>query len=145
MKVKESLRPILSLAIIATFVLIAIASSEDEGVKTSSGINIKFEQIGYFKADNKLRYFTFYVNSSEELRRDSVPQEVIDEIKEHGSNQMNTSGMATASFYYLIKEDAPNITGLDAQTANDIAHERNPIASVWIMPNGQVNFINNPE
>lgn len=58
---------------------------------------------------------------------------------------MNTSGQVTASFYYIDKSSVPDITTLNAQRANDIAHERKPIASVWIMPTGKINLIKNPE
>jgi len=70
---------------------------------------------------------------------------VFNALKKHGSKQMNTSGRVTASFYYINKNSAPDITMLDSQKANDIAHERKPIASVWIMPTGRINLIKNPE
>ncbi len=58
---------------------------------------------------------------------------------------MNTQGRVTASFYYLEKNNTPDITTLNAQNANDLAHEKKPIASVWIMPTGKINLIIKPE
>ncbi len=145
MKRKDYLKHFVSLLVVVAFIVFAVASSESEGEKTESGINLNFEQIGYYKGENKLRYFTFYVNSSETLNPDSISEDVFEALKKHGSKQMNTSGQITASFYYIDKSSVPDITTLDAQKANDIAHERKPIASVWIMPTGQINLIYNPE
>lgn len=138
-----------------TFIcIISLFSCGDNKVdKTESGQKtevkkknqLEFEQIGYMKGDNKLRYFTFYVKSKETLKYNSIPKSALREIKVHGSKRMNTSGQVTASFYYIDKASTPDITLLSAQEANDLAHERKPIASVWIMPNGQINLIENPE
>jgi hypothetical protein len=106
---------------------------------------VTFEQIGYLKTESKLRYFTFYINVEDSIARDSIPQYLKNAIREDGSAQMNTDGCVTASFYYLDKNQAPDITYLSPDQANTIAHERTPLASVWIMPNGQVNLIENPE
>ena len=112
---------------------------------TSKNDKLSFEQIGYYKNDSKLRYFTFWIESNTTIVPDSISDKIYNEIKEHGSKQMNTSGNITGSFYYLDKEKAPDITLLSAQEANDLAHNRKPIAVVWIMPNGQINFIKSPE
>ncbi len=104
-----------------------------------------FEQIGYYKNDSKLRYFTFWVKSDSLINPNSISEKIYDEIKEHGSKQMNTNGKITASFYYLDKGQTPDITLLSAQEANDLAHNKKPIVAVWKMPNGQVNLIKNPE
>ncbi len=106
---------------------------------------LTFEQIGYYKNDSKLRYFTFWVKSNSVINPNSISEKIYNEIKEHGSKQMNTSGKITASFYYLTKEQAPDITLLSAQKANDLAHNKKPIVAIWKMPNGQVNLIKNPE
>ncbi len=145
MKRKNYLKHLVSFLAIGVFIAFALASGETEEIKTESGITLDYEQIGYYKGDNKLRYFTFYVKSSEPLDAQSIPEDVFEELKKHGSKQMNTSGQVTASFYYFNKSSAPDITTLDAQRANDIAHERKPIASVWIMPTGKINLIKNPE
>ena len=145
MKRKKYLKHLISFLSIGVFIVFALASGETEETKTESGITLNFEQIGYFKGDNNLRYFTFYVKSSEPLNAQSIPEDVFEELKKHGSNQMNTSGQITASFYYIDKNSTPDITTLDAQRANDVAHERKPIASVWIMPTGKINLIKNPE
>ena len=79
------------------------------------------------------------------INPDSVPSNILNEIKQLGSLRMNTDGRVTASFYYLDRNQVPDITLLNAQAANDIAHERKPIASVWVMPTGRVDLIENPE
>ncbi|NOX47150.1 MAG: hypothetical protein GXO89_09260 [Chlorobi bacterium] len=92
MKRKNYLKHFVSLLVVVAFIVLAVASSESEGEKTESGINLNFEQIGYYKGENKLRYFTFYVNSSETLNPDSITEDVFEALKKHGSKQMNTSG-----------------------------------------------------
>ncbi len=112
---------------------------------TPSTDKLSFEQIGYYKNDSKLRYFTFWIKSDSLLEPNLITEKIFSEIQEHGSKQSNTSGKITASFYYLDKRQTPDITLLSAQEANDLAHNKKPIAVVWIMPNGQINFIKNPE
>lgn len=135
---------IVTLIIVILFVLV-LTSCGDDKVKTKSGATLTFEQIGYFKNDEtKLRYFTFYVKSPTPLSAESIPDDVFSEIKDHGSKQFNTAGCVTASFYYIDRSSAPDITSLSAQRANDVAHDRKPIAAVWIMPKGNINLIKNP-
>ena len=118
---------------------------ETSKTENKSKNKLTFEQIGYFKNDSKLRYFTFWVKSDSLINPNSISEKIYDDIKEHGSNQMNTSGKITASFYYLDKGQTPDITLLSAQEANDLAHNKKPIVAVWKMPNGQVNLMKNPE
>lgn len=124
-----------------------ISKTEIKSSKTEmkSEDKLTFEQIGYYKNVSKLRYFTFWVKSNSVINPNSISEKIYNEIKEHGSKQMNTSGKITASFYYLVKEQAPDITLLSAQKANDLAHNKKPIVAIWQMPNGQVNLIKNPE
>lgn len=122
----------------------SVSSSEESSVKTPSSF-VKFEQVGYLKADNNLRYFTFWLNTNAAIKSDTLSPELLDKIRKHGSSQMNTRGQVTASFYYLEKSQTPDITLLSAQNANDVAHNKKPIATVWIMPNGQVNLFEKPE
>ncbi|MDO9512071.1 MAG: hypothetical protein Q7J34_09950 [Bacteroidales bacterium] len=145
MKRKNYLKHLVSLLVLAAFIVFALASGESEEEKTESGVNLNFEQVGYYKGDNNLRYFTFYVESSESLNANSISEDIFEALKKHGSKQMNTPGQVTASFYYIDRSATPDITSLTAQRANDIAHERKPIASVWIMPKGTINLIKNPE
>lgn len=65
------------------------------------GSDDPFEQVGYYKGDDNLRYFTFYVEGYESADRDDLPAELVALIKEHGSSRVNTDGQVTASFYYL--------------------------------------------
>jgi hypothetical protein len=143
-KSKNMLKHIASILVVGIFLILAVASGSDEQ-QSQTGTNLNFEQIGYYKGEKKLRYFTFYVKSSESLSRDSLSEEIFEELKKHGSKQMNTSGQITASFYYLDRNSAPDITNLDAQRANDLAHDRKPVAAIWIMPSGQINLIKNTE
>lgn len=142
---KNYIKHLISLLVIGIFFVFAIASGESDEIKTESGVTLDFEQIGYFKGDNNLRYFTFYVKTTEPLVTQSIPEEIYVELEKHGSKQMNTSGQVTASFYYIDRNSTPDITNLDAQRANDVAHEQKPIAAVWIMPTGKINLIKNPE
>ena len=115
------------------------------GESSSKKEKLSFEQIGYFKNNNKLRYFTFWIKPDSMINPNSISEKTYNAIKEHGSKQTNTSGKITTSFYYLDKGQTPDITLLSAQEANDLAHTKKPIAAVWIMPNGQINLIKNPE
>lgn len=128
--------------VIPMFVLLMACGQPD---LKFNGKPISFDRVGYFKGDNNLRYFTFYINTQETVDRNNIPEELVKLTKEHGSKQMNTPGKVTASFYYLEKNKTPDITTLTANKANDLAHEMKPIISVWIMPNGQINQIKNPE
>jgi hypothetical protein len=119
--------------------------TDSQSVQGSVKTSLSFEQVGYYKGESKLRYFTFYVSSAEPLKENNLPHDFLDNLKEHGSKQMNTSGQITASFYYLTRDSTPDITTLSADKANDIAHNRKPIVAVWIMPNGQINVIEKPE
>ena len=130
--------------VIVGFALLLFTACETKEIKTPSGINVDFEQIGYYKGENKLRYFTFYVKTSPSVNRSTISKEMLNEIKKHGSNRMNTSGQITASFYYFDRNSTPDITLQSAQRANDLAHEKKPIASVWIMPSGDINLIIDP-
>lgn len=143
-KSKNILKHIASILVVGIFLILSVASGSDEQ-KSQSYTNLNFEQVGYYKGENKLRYFTFYIKSSESLNRDSLSEDIFEELKKHGSKQMNTSGQITASFYYLDRNSAPDITNLDAQRANDLAHNSKPVAAIWIMPSGQINLIKNPE
>ena len=144
---KKSINLLLVFAIISflVFVFSCSYSEQSRSENTMTGNVFKFEQIGYFKGDNNLRYFTFYINSALQIDRDSISDDLYDTIKEHGSQRMNTSGQITASFYYIDKGNTPDITMLSASKANELAHEMKPIAAVWIMPTGQINLIKNPE
>lgn len=125
-----------SILLSVVFLLLTAAScSSDSNTNSSSSL---FEQVGYFKSENNLRYYTFWVK--EPMKK----EQLLEEVKLHGSQQRNTSGQVTASFYYTSKIEAPDITNLDAQTANEVAHEKKPAVAVWIMPNGQINIIENP-
>lgn len=131
--------------LLTSVLLISLFLNNSCGESSTANDKLSFEQIGYFKSDSKLRYFTFYVKSDSLINPNSISEKIYSEIKEHGSKQMNTSGEITASFYYLDKAQTPDITTLSAQEANDLAHKRKPVVAVWQMPNGQINLIKNPE
>lgn len=110
-----------------------------------NGKPISFEQVGYFKGSNNLRYFTFNMRTEGNIDRNNIPKELLELTKKHGSKQMNTPGEITASFYYYGETQAPDITNLSAEEANSKAHEMKPVIAVWIMPNGQIHQLENPE
>jgi len=126
-----SLRSINAIVLAIVFFSFLGSSCSGDG-KTA---NSPFEQVGYFKGENNLRYYTFWVKET------MKNEQLLEAVKLHGSQQRNTSGQVTASFYYTSKNQAPDITNLDAETANEIAHEKKPAVAVWIMPNGQINVI----
>ena len=107
--------------------------------------NIEFEQVWYFKSNDNLRYFTFFINIKNIDSYTDLSEEIFSKIKEHGWKRMNTSWKVTASFYYTDRNNTPDITLLNSEDANNLAHEKKPIASVWIMPNGNINLIKSPE
>lgn len=126
-----------------SFLLLLIVAACGQPSKTTP--KLEFEQVGYYKGENNLRYLTFYVQSNMAINKDSIPESVLEQIKTHGVTRMHTEGQVTASFYYLSKSQTPDITMLTAQEANDLAHQRKPIASVWIFPTGNVEMIVKPE
>jgi hypothetical protein len=129
------------------FVFTDLSTNSNEEIINKEDLKLEFDQVGYYKLpdkNNRLRYFTFNVFSNVTLNKDSIPDSVFEKIYQHGSKMMNTSGAITATFYYIEPNYAPDITLLNANTAPDVAHDRKPIASVWIMPNGQINFFKNP-
>jgi hypothetical protein len=142
MRTKITLVKFIFFLLLSMFVL--FMSCGPSGLKFN-GKPISFDRVGYFKGDNNVRYFTFYINTQETIDRNNIPEELLKLTKEHGSKQMNTGGRVTASFYYLERSKTPDITALTADKANDLAHEMKPIISVWIMPNGQINQFKNPE
>jgi len=123
--------------LVVLFVIILMMASLGFG----KGI-VNFKRIGYMKV-NKLRYFTFNISTKIKFNREKIPNNIKNAIKKHGSKQMNTIGKITASFYYL--KGAPDVTLLTPMKANNLAHDKKPIISVWVMPNGQVNVFENPE
>lgn len=122
---------------IAVFTLLSLISCSSE--------KSNFEQVGYHKSESKLRYITFQIKDSMKSTYENISVELALKIKEHGSRQMNSSGKATASFYYLTPQIAPDITTLNSQRANDVAHANKPLMVVWITPSGKVNIINKPK
>lgn len=106
-----------------------------------------FKQVGYFKGENKQRYFTFYILTNKDslsIDRNNLNEDLLKAIKSHGSNQQNTKGQNTVSFYYTSKEETPDITLFNASKAREVAHNKNPIASVWNYGNGNIKIIKNP-
>lgn len=136
---------IVSLFTVAIFLLIALATSEGEK-GTSDSTSNDFEEIGYWKGNNKHRIFTFYIKSAENIQRDSIPKELWTAIKGHGEKRMNTSGKNTLSYYYLNKQNTPDVSSYKTY---DGAYEKamcaNPIAEVFIQFNGEKGLIKNPE
>jgi len=91
---------------IAVFTLLSLISCSSE--------KSNFEQIGYHKSESKLRYITFQIKDSMTSTYKNISTELSLKIKEHGSHKMNTTGKATASFYYRAPKTAPDITNLSS-------------------------------
>ena len=99
-----------------------------------------FDKVGYFKSPNKLRYYTIHLKTSET----DVSQVLKDAVLEHGKKLMNTAGQTTVGFYYLQRENTPDITNLSASKANEVAHNHKPLFTVWNYGNGNVMLLENP-
>jgi len=135
-----------NLKLFFAFVFLVLFFSCSSGYKTDSGTELEFEMVGYFKADNNLRYYTFYVSTSEQFKNDSISEDILQVVKKHGGEQMNTAGEITTSFYYFDKDRVPDITfSSNADDALNIVYENKPDIAVWIMPNGQINAFIKPE
>ena len=120
-------------ALLVTLMVIGILSSNPESSGESSGSDLpQFsspEQIGYFKADNNNRVFTFNID-----RR--MPEA---EIRSHADRRMHTSGRITYAFYYY--GDAPNpTTASSLDRALQITENSDFRYSYMKMGNGQSNF-----
>jgi hypothetical protein len=151
---------ITSFVVMASFsVYIALMSSPEPIENKDSNSNdseytLKFTEVGYYKDKSKLRYYTVYIdflssnhNSKKPLTidRDSLPDYLLNQIKEHGSKKMHTDNSVTATFYYLNKENTPDITNSRNQTiANEIAHDHKPLVAVWKFSKDKINVIKNP-
>ena len=131
----------MSISLLTVFILVAFVF----GLAASTDTNDTFEQVGYYKGANKLRYFTVYVKGHEDVDRENIPAELEAEIVVHGSKQMHTDYRLTATFYYTEPGQAPNVTGMTAAQANAWAHDQKPLMAVWIMANEQVNVFRNPQ
>ncbi|MDZ7846932.1 MAG: hypothetical protein U5L96_09245 [Owenweeksia sp.] len=142
---KKITKHIISLSTIAVFLIIALATGEDKEEKSDRS-SVDFEQIGYWKGESKQRMFTFSIESTEQINSGSIPEELWSAIQEHGQKQMNTSGRNTMSYYYLNKQNTPDIT---TYSTYDGAYEKamcaKPIAEVYIQFNGEKGINKNPK
>lgn len=125
------------------FALILISSCTSS--ENSELEKVKFEQIGYFKSPDKLRYYTFYLDTDLDIENEDQYSELKTIVEKHGSELMNTSGKVTVGFYYTNKSNTPDITNYSAERANELAHEKKPLFSVWNYGNGQIKLIEKPE
>lgn len=141
----KKVRYLLIIIVVVVIAVIFITSNDNSEEQELPRDRLIFDQIGYHKSDNNLRYFTFYVYRADMGKIDTDSEEFFNKLKQHGSSQPHTEGRVTTSFYYLDKNKTPDITQLNSQAANDLAHERDPIAAVWIQVDGEVNLIKNPE
>ncbi len=58
---------------------------------------------------------------------------------------MHTANRVTATFYYLHKENTPDISTARNETiANEIAHDHKPLVAVWKFSKDKINVIENP-
>ena len=135
--IRNYIKLITILPILALFVIVYGCTEKNQ--------KYSFEQIGYYKADNKMRAFTFLINTSEKLNKDSIPDELWTTIQNHGNNMMHTQGRQTQSFYYLSREQTPDVTMVNSyDAAINAAYNKKPLAVVSQDISG-VNLIKNPE
>ncbi len=116
---------------------------KNEPKEEKNELGLEFEQIGYSFRRNNDRYFTFHIKSPRKLANEDMSK-FLEIVKEHGSKRRHTKGASTASFYYMKRENTPDITKMWASRATKKAHENKPIASVWINKEGECTLIKNP-
>lgn len=119
--------------LVVTIALISIFSSDPNSSEGSSGsVTAQFstpEQVGYFKADNNNRVFTY--------RIDRRMQESA--IRSHADSRMHTTGRITYVFYYF--NDVPNpTTASNLDRALQITESSDFKYSFMKMGNGQATF-----
>jgi hypothetical protein len=106
--------------------------SDGSSVTATQGSDFEYrspEQVGYFKADNNNRVFTFNIDSR-------MPEA---EIRSHADSRMHTSGRITYVFYYYGDASNPT-TASSLDRALQITENTNFRYSFMKMGNGQSNF-----
>ena len=127
-----------------------VNSNEESSVTNDSDVddqvNFNFRQIGYYKSDENHRVFTYLFQSTNEINLNNISTEIWDAIEQHGLNQMNTSGRNTQSFYYVRRENIPDVTlSNNFEIAINRAYDNNPIAVVYIQFDGQTGISKFPD
>ena len=119
-----------------------VTSCFNDNYKTSDGVEFTFEEVGYFKTVSKQRLFTFNVKTSEYISCDSLSDEVVELLKKHAKERMNTEGSVTGVFYYFSPNFAPNITNSkDEINAENIAFDAYPSLVIWKWTNGNITCV----
>lgn len=141
---KRTNKNIISIILISIFFVLIYGCINDSKIKVTDTMSIEFEQIGYFK-DDQQRVFTFYINSTEKIDKNNVPEKLWSVIEGHGKQQMNTQGKNTQSFYYLSRTNTPDVTNMKTYVrAIDKAYLNESLSLVYIMFNGEKGIIRNP-
>lgn len=99
---------------------------------------INYEQVGYYRSDKKVRFRTFNITTERKLNVDSLPQDFIYDIKEHGEKQYRTEGCVSSCYYYINRHDAPDIS--DCATGECVfsrIEPTHPDIGIWINPRGE--------
>ena len=90
---------------------------------------VKFNQVGYYKSDNKFRCFAYTFNNDDEQQ-----------ILAHAKRQMNTAGTST-SVYYFSNYNAKNISLCNSFfEAMNLCLDLDWKYEYSIYPNGKENF-----
>lgn len=90
---------------------------------------VKFNQVGYYKSDNKYRCFAYTFNNDDEQQ-----------ILAHAKRQMNTAGTST-SVYYFSNYNAKNISLCNSFfEAMNLCLDLDWKYEYSIYPNGKENF-----
>lgn len=119
-KLPTTLRHLITFTVVAVFMVMAYATAESDD---------RFQQIGYFKADNNHRVFTYNVERGVSAS----------DIESHANGRSHTDGRTTYVFYYF--GDAPNPTSATSlDRALQITENSDFKYSYMKMGNGQSNF-----
>ena len=106
--------------------------NESNSIKINDNLSIEFEQIGYYKSSVNTRCYTFFINATDTIDINNIPDKLWEEIEKHGLSQTYTEGKATQSFYYLSKSSTPDVTSAkDYDKAINRAYDAKPLAVVY--------------
>jgi len=141
-----------SLIILVLIALSSCTSNEEQKkaslpVKQKENRPIQFTKIGYYKATNNSRIFIFIFNTDPFFNPDSIPDNLIKDIRNHASSLWYESGRVTVSFYYALNLTANvhNLAGFDNfYDAKEYAFDCGPDIVAWHMPGGQINVFTPP-
>lgn len=135
----------LSIVIIIVLIIVIVSITSKSSYKSTSPYN--FKQEGYFKDEDKFRIFSYQVVGLQKMSIDSIPNNVWQIIKEHGSNQMHTVGSRTGVFYFFDNTVCPADPITLPKSWIDACNNAckfHPFAAIWIEMNEETKLIKDP-